>query len=225
MALAGPFGGKASARIFAIRVPAIDASHLCGNLAEVIGYALGEAGYEPDELPPFAAQFQELWIYVGEWMNGGHAQFAGNTCNDFDAWRRVSALLGHIGLERYREILDDFIAFVVANEERIDDLYREGEEQAAIRLFWEFDDQFHAAERDGPGIERGVRDWLIGQAWLSIEPSDPPFMDWVRQFIPPHPLAEKRKAARLRRRIAENRGANLAFLQRLRQLLGGGSKR
>ena len=219
MPLADPSGGSGSARISAIRVPATDDSFLCGNLAEIIGYALDEAAYERDELPPLAAHFGDLWTYVGEWRNGGHAQFEANTCADFEAWRRASQLLGHIGLTRYREILDDFITFVAANKQVIDDLYQDGEEMTAVGLFREFDDRFHELERDEPGIECAVRDWLMSQAWLSVDVSSPPFMEWVRRTIPPHPLAETRKAARFRRRVAENHGANLAFLQRLRQML------
>ena len=219
MSRADPSGGSGSSRISVIRVPALDDSSVCGNLAEVIGYLLGEACYEREELPPFAAHYGDLWTYVGEWSNGGHSQFEGNTGDDFDAWRRASDLLGEIGLTRYREILDDFIAFVAANKEYIDDLYQDGEEMTAVGLFSTYDDRFHEAERDGPGIESAVRDWLMRQSWLSVETSDPPFMNWLRQTYPPHPLAKRREAARLRRRVAENHGANLAFLQRLREML------
>ena len=191
----------------------------------MISYALDEAAYERDELPLFAAHFRDLWTYVGEWRNGGHATVDGNTGSDFEAWRRASQLLSHIGLTRYRDIIDDFAAIVAANEELISNLHQEGDEMAAFELFVEFDDRFAEAERIGPGIEIAVRDWLMSQPWLSVEKSDPPFMSWLRQTIPPHPLAEARRAARLRRRLAENHGVNLASFRRLRQLLRGGRRR
>jgi hypothetical protein len=215
-------GGRGSAVISVIRVPALDETSLCGNLAEVISYALDEAAFERDELPPFAAHFRDLWTYVGEFRNGLHAAVESNTGRDFEAWRRASQLLGHIGLARYRDILEDFTAFVAANEQLISDFYQDGDGVAAVGLFREFDDRFDEAERGGPDIESVVRGWLMSQSWLSIEKWAPPFMAWLRQTNPTHPLADERKAARLRRRVAENHGVNLALVQRLRQILLGG---
>jgi hypothetical protein len=220
-----PFAASKSARLAAVRVPAVDARYphpaaLCMAADHFILHAIDEAGYEADELPPFALHFTDLWKYHGEWGNGGHAQYAGNTDNDFEAWARASELLGHMGLSRYREILDDFSAFVAAHEERIHDLYRKGEAMTAIRLFQDFDDRFAAAERDGPPLQDRLHAWLIAQPWLLVDEDAPPFsMQWLRTAVAPHPLAEKRKAARMRRRAAENRGEIHAFLRSLHERL------
>jgi hypothetical protein len=214
-----------SGRISEIRISAADA-HAdeawvpCMAVDLIVKYALDEGGYEIDELPPKAAHFADLLEYYGQWVNGGHAQLTGNMGYDFEALRRASELLDHMGLTQYQDILDSFIDFTDENADFIDDLYEDGEEMAVINLTKVFDDRFHEAECNGRGLTTEIRDWLLGQPWLLIDKLAPECsMDWVRQSIARHPQAEERKAARLRLRIAESKGENLAFLAKLRERL------
>ena len=77
-------------------------------------------------------------------------------------------------------------------------------------------------QQAGPGLLTTLHDWLLRQPWIEIDESDEPAtMDWLRASIPSHPAAEQREAARLRRRSAENHGANMAFMRSLRDRLRG----
>jgi hypothetical protein len=62
-----------------------------------------------------------------------------------------------------------------------------------------------------------VRNWLLQQPWVEIDHGEAPAtMERLRASIPPHPKAEQRHAARLRRRKAENHGVLTALVHRLR---------
>lgn len=185
-----------------------------------VGYfievALNERGYVPSELPHDAVRFADLWKYHGEQANGGHAQYEGNTEGNVDAWRRSAGLLESMGLTANAALLNDFIEFATRNQDRVRDMYEDGEDAAARELFYGFDDRFAEIERGGPGLQQSMHVWLLKQPWIVIEErEEPASMDWLRSLIPIHLEAEARRAAELRRRHAENHGAMQAFIRRL----------
>lgn len=179
--------------------------------------AIEEAFYDADELPEDAIRFADLWKYLGEQGNGGHAQYQGNTGGDAASWRRAAELLERIGLSEHRALLEDFIRFSVQNEDRLNDMYAEGEGSAAGELFWGFDDRFEKLEPARDALLAFLREWLLRQSWVEIDQRDEPAtMERLRRSISPHPLAEQRRAARRRRLHAENHGALIATVHRLR---------
>lgn len=197
-----------------------EADELCMWADHFVTAAIEEFGYVPDELPEGAHDFTHLWKYHGECLNGGHAQYAGNTDGDASAWSGALRALKRLGRPDYEAVLEEFIQFTTQNEDRILELYEE-DERAADDLFRGFDDRFYALERQGSGLRDAIHAWLVAQEWLIVDRSLPSFtMDRLRQSIPPHPLREARGAARRRRNIAENHGANQAFLHRLLDQFG-----
>ncbi|NIJ18867.1 hypothetical protein FHS95_000536 [Sphingomonas naasensis] len=207
-------------RITEIRLsPGASAAHeadeICLWADYFVSAAIDEFGYEPDELPEGAEDFTHLWKYHGEVLNGGHAQYGGNTDGDVSEWSQALRALQRLGRPDYEGILADFIRFSIENEERIYELYEE-DEAAATDLFRGFDERFYALERQGDGLRDAIHAWLVQQEWLIVDRTLPAFtMGHLRQSIPPHPLLEERRAARRRRNIAENSGTTQAFLREL----------
>lgn len=202
-----------SGRIAEIRLS--EADMLCLWADYFVTAAIEEFGYEPDELPEGAADFTHLWKYHGECLNGGHAQYAGNTDGDVTAWVKALAALKRLGRRDYASILEEFIQFAIENEDRIHELYEE-DEQAADALFRGFDERFNALEAQNGGLGDAIEAWLLQQDWLIVDPDLPAF-SWgqLRQSIAPHPLLEQRRAERSRRFVAESQNVHQAVLQQL----------
>ena len=200
-----------------------ESRELCLWIGYYIDQALCESrgGYKGDELPPLAQHFNDLWTYYGEWCNGGHAQYYGNIA-DPEAWARASGLLGKMGLAAHRQLLDDFIAFSRANDDRITGLFGNGRELEAIRSFYPFDDRFRDLEEASGPLHLRLHDWLLQQPWLTIDPALPPLHSGLlARHVPPHPGQAERRAANIRRRKAETHGGMMVFLHRLRDRLNG----
>jgi hypothetical protein len=119
-----------------------------------IDTAIEDAGYHPEELPEDAIRFADLWKYLGEEANGGHAQYRANTDGDVVSWRRTAELLESMGLPHHRALLDDFIRFSLENADRLDEMYAGGEEAAAGELFWVFDDRFSELEPANDDLQK-----------------------------------------------------------------------
>lgn len=201
-----------------------ESQELCLWVGCYVDQALCEnrGGYKGSELPPLAEHFYDLWTYYGEWRNGGHAYYYGNI-PDPESWARASELLGGMGLVPYQQLLDDFIAFSVVNEDRITELFRSGQEPEAIRSFDPFDDRFRNLEKESGPLHLHLHDWLLRQSWLTIDPTLSLFHSGLLDhYVPPHPRQAARRAANIRRRKAEIRGGAMAFVYRLRDRLSGG---
>jgi len=202
-------------RISSADVDDEDPYALCNSVEMFLRVALDEAGYEPDELPDDAADFVDLMLYYGEWQNGGHETCRGNI-DDVESWRRASRLLSRMGLADHKAILDDFIEFSILHDDLLRDLYEEGEETRARRLFDGFNERFWKLERVDGGLIILLHRWLSQQPWLVIDPQAPRFVpQCFSDFFPVHPQAQARKDAMRRWRMAENHGAIRAFMHRL----------
>lgn len=192
-----------------------DAWRACLWVGYFVEGALDRGGYEPDELPSDAIRFADLWEYHGQRSNGGHGQYEENTNDDASAWQRAASLLEAMGLPQYRALLDEFIRFASHKRGRLRRLHERGDSMAAMEMFYGFDDRFAELERNGPTLQQAMHDWLLKQPWVVIDHADAPAdMDRLRRSIPPHPMAEARHAARMRRRHAENNGSLLALISR-----------
>lgn len=198
-----------------------ESQELCLWVGSYVDQALCESrgGYQGSELPPLAQHFHDLWTYYGEWCNGGHAYYNGNIA-DPEAWARASMLLGSMGLAAHQQLLDDFIAFSAANDDRITELIGNGQELEAIRSFYPFDDRFRDLENEFGPLHLRLHDWLLQQPWLTIEPALPPLHSaLLAEYVLPHPKQAERRAANIRRRKAEMHGGMMVFLHRLRDRL------
>ena len=209
-----------NARITKFVIPAVEAHApeiwpLCMWVYEFVKVAMDEHRYEPDELPEYAAHFVELWNYHGECENGGHAQYRGNTDGDVARWRLAADLLDHLNLTDHKAIIDEFIMFSIENEDMLDELYENGQEREADLLFWGFDQRYYELNKLGINLVEALRDWLLQQAWVVIDPTGPMLtIRHIRQSMSPHPLAEQRREAELRRNRADSRGVWAAFCRR-----------
>lgn len=192
----------------------------CIWIGHFVNIAIDEGGYEESELPEDAIRFANLCTYLSEQTHGGHEQFGGSIQGNEKAWRNAAELLGLLGMPAHSALLNAFITFAGQNRDRVEELYAVGNEVAARKLFYSFDDQFAAIDREGFKLLNTLHNWLLRQPWLDLDYDDAPAtMDSLRRSFPPHPLSKQRQAARLRQRLAENHGQNLAMLQRLRGIL------
>ncbi|TRW18123.1 hypothetical protein [Glacieibacterium frigidum] len=194
--------------------------------SQVIQMAIDEAGYELDELPEDAVRFDDLWDYLARWANSGHALVSENTDENSGSWHRAAQLFDRLEFAGHGALLRDFAAFAVANRDRVNDLYADGEEATARELFEPFDDRLSAQSPSFDDLRFMLRDWLLRQPWVRVDDGDEPASAArMQRSIPRHPLAEQRLAARKRQRLAEHHGEAAVLKRRLLALLDRKSPR
>lgn len=136
-----------------------------------VGYAIDRfkaRGCEA-ELSPDALNFANLWEYLGEITNGGHAQYHENEEDSIRHLRAMSELLVRIGLPGHADLLNKFERAVVENEEHIFVLWMTGDHMAAKELFYNLDDHFAELERREGKLQDHLRNWLAQQPWIVTE--------------------------------------------------------
>ncbi|MBB5713103.1 DMP19 family protein [Sphingomonas xinjiangensis] len=136
-----------------------------------VGYAierLKERGCEA-ELSLDALHFANLWEYLGEITNGGHAQYHENEEDCTRHLEGMSELLLRIGLPGHADLLNKFGRVVVENEDHILDLWASGDHMAAKELFYNLDDHFAELERREGKLQDHLRNWLAQQPWIVTE--------------------------------------------------------
>lgn len=189
-----------------------------GSVSLWVGYFIEEAierGFDADELPAYAICFADLWEYHGEVGNGGHAQYYENEGESRPRLKSMADLFETIGLPQHGKLLKDFEHFAIENEDRLVDLYVAGDSLTAKEMFYDFDDRFALLERTEGKLGTHLETWLLQQLW--IVPADGlASMPQLRSPVPDPPSQDERRAARLRRRHAENHGHWAAFVQRRR---------
>ncbi|MEM7666755.1 MAG: hypothetical protein AAF250_12940 [Pseudomonadota bacterium] len=160
-------------------------------IGDFVRIALEEEWYLGAELPENAEAFLNLWTYHGEIQSNGHASFAGNTGGDVEAWRRASKLLGDLGQDEFRNNLDAFIKFEIANGDALNSLDEppEGWE----RPYYAFDDRFYELDQSGPSLTAVLRDWLRSRPWILEVQCDPRLYSDRGSVIQAHPLKEARR--------------------------------
>lgn len=121
------------------------------------------------KLPPGALHFADLWEYLGEITNGGHAQYFENEEDCISQLQTMRELLRSIGLPNHAELLNEFEHVVSENENRLFDLYVSGDAMTAKEFFYGIDDRFAELERGEGKLQDRLRDWLVQQPWIVEE--------------------------------------------------------
>lgn len=163
-------------------------------VGDVISLALNDHLYLGSELPEGAWAFSDAWEYHGEIQSNGHSTLGGNMGDDEDAWGRAADFFDNLGLAVVAANLREFIEFERDYAEFLADYPRDGYDfEIHSKPYARFDGVYYAEARKAD-VEARFRDWLLSRDWIAVV-TDPADVYRDRDLvIPPHPLAEKRRA-------------------------------
>ncbi|WCT72676.1 DUF4375 domain-containing protein [Sphingomonas naphthae] len=135
-----------------------------GYFVEQVRESGGEA-----ELSPDALLFADLWKYLGEVTNGGHAQYHENEEDCVLRLHALRELLRRIGLPGHAELLNKLEHIIIENEDDIFELWAGGDDMMAKEIFYGVDDQFAELEVSEGRLQDHLWNWLVQQPWIVPE--------------------------------------------------------
>ena len=142
-------------------------------------WARNVAWLVPGEFPEEALLYQDMTVWYGNVMNGGHAQYAKNTRMDDAMLDRTGRCLAAIGAEPIRAVFADFRTFMQANPEAAQRLVSSNSFDDIPKELEHLDRRFYAADKDGTF-------WPAVQRWIQTMP--------VVKALPPEALAAAKAA-------------------------------